>query len=70
MTRIVCAAAIALTVAGCSTVTTTTEERVIAACANERVKARLPHLCADPVATARNVELAKRVLRVLVDLAL
>jgi hypothetical protein len=61
----------ALALAGCSTVTTsTTEERVVAACAIERVKARLPNLCADPVATARNVELAKRVLRVLVDLAL
>jgi hypothetical protein len=70
MRKSLCAAAIALAVAGCSTATTTTEERVIAACANERVKARLPNLCADPVATARNVELAKRVLRVLVDLAL
>jgi hypothetical protein len=70
MNKTICAAALALTLAGCSTATSTTEERIVAACADERVKARLPHLCADPVATARNVETAKRVLRVLVDLAL
>jgi PBP1b-binding outer membrane lipoprotein LpoB len=68
MRKVICAIAIALMLAGCST--STTEERVVAACADERVKARLPHLCADPIATARNIELAKRVLRVLVDLAL
>lgn len=67
----IAALAVGLALAGCSTATTgTLEDRVIAACAQERVRAQLPHLCADPVATARNIETAKRVLRVLIDLAL
>lgn len=75
MTKLIPICTAAALLAGCSSVSAvtaydTTEERVIAACKIERVQKVVPRLCADPVATARNVDLAKRVLRVLVDLAL